>query len=84
MTTDDAGKLGVASWPYLTPENGIALYRVGEQRPVVRFDKGSPPNSNALGLSPDGRFVYWGRRDGTVCVGDVAKCVEQLAPFSSR
>src|SRR5262249_42016256 len=83
-TADDAGKLGLVSWPLVKPEDGIALFRVGEQRPVVRFNSGRAPGGNAYGLSPDGRFVYWGRRDGTVCVADVTTCFEQLAPFATR
>jgi serine/threonine protein kinase/WD40 repeat protein len=81
---DDAGKLGVNSNPRARSDNGISLYRIGEDRPVVTFDVGRPPNQNSYAISADGRFVYWGRKDGTVCVADVNKCIEQLDEFGKR
>jgi len=76
--TDDAGKLG------LTPSGlspvGLTLYRIGDGNPIVTLDFGRPP-PNPYGISPDGRFIYWGRRDGTVCVADVNNCMERLLPF---
>ena len=59
----------------------MALYRVGEVPPIVTFDFGRPPVENACGISSDGLFIYWGRRDGTVCVADVNKCLERILPF---
>ncbi len=81
---DDAAKLGVTTALNSHSETGVALHRVGEEQPVVTFDIGRSPGGNAYGISPDGRFVYWGRRDGTVCVADVNKCLEQLAPFGPK
>ncbi len=82
---DDAGKLGLLSLP-LTPDrpwdNGVALYRVGDERPLVTFDLGRPPVGHRI--SGDGKYVTWGRRDGTVCVADVNRCLEQLADFGKR
>ncbi len=77
---DDEGKLGLASGER-APDGGVALYRVGEARPLVTFDTGSPPIGNAFGISPDGLIVYWGRRDGTVCVADLNRCIAGLNPF---
>ncbi|MBX9582734.1 MAG: hypothetical protein K2X87_20710 [Gemmataceae bacterium] len=82
--SDAEGKLGVLADANVPADNGVALYRVGEDRPVVTFDAGRPPVGHAYRISPDGRFVYWGRRDGTVCVADVNRCLEQLTPFGRR
>lgn len=82
--TDDSGQLGLA-WEFESPATtGVALYRIGEGRPVVTFDAGRPPAGPSMIMSADGRFVCWGRRDGTVCVADVNRCLEQLAPFGKR
>ena len=79
---DDVGKLGLSSAGQDRPaEWGVALVRAGETVPVVTFDSGRAPTGHAFGISKDGQFVYWGRRDGTVCVADVNKCLEQLTPF---
>ena len=79
-TIDDANKLGANSGP--APSQGVALYRVGDDRPLVVFDAGLPPLGRQRDApSPDGRFIIWGRRDGTVCVADVNKCMEDLGPF---
>jgi serine/threonine protein kinase/WD40 repeat protein len=82
---DDAGKLGLLSLPLVPTrpwDNGVALYRVGDDRPLVTFDLGRPPVRHRI--SGDGEVVSWGRRDGTVCVADVNKCLETLAEFGKR
>lgn len=78
LRADDAGKLAAAL------ADGVSLTRVGETRPLVTLDPGRPPVSGSIVLGADGKFVAWGRRDGTVCVADVNKCLEQLAPFGKR
>jgi hypothetical protein len=81
---DDAGKLGLIPGPPMDPHYGLALHRIEKDRPIVTFDIGRPPAVNACGLSGDGRFAVWGRRDGTVCVADVNRCLEQLTAFGKR
>ena len=81
---DDAGKLGVLGSPGHPTDDGIAVYRVGDDRPLVTFDLGRSPTANSVAISPDGHFVSWGRHDGTVCVADVNKCLEKLSPFGER
>jgi hypothetical protein len=82
--TDDAGKLGLIPGTTMDPHYGLALHNIAKDQPLVTFDIGRPPGGNALGLSGDGRFVFWGRRDGTVCVADVNRCLEQLTAFGKR
>lgn len=80
--TDDLARLGVISNLADPLDNGVSVYRVGETRPLVTFDVRRPPRHNSCGLSGDGRLVFWGRADGTVCVGDVSRCLEQIAEFT--
>jgi len=77
---DDAGKLGLHA--PRTSEEGVSLYRVGEEEAILAFDVGHQRYYlNSMRLSPDSRFIIWGRRDGTVCVADINKCLEALKPF---
>jgi WD40 repeat protein len=83
---DETVRLGVYKTHHDPATTGVALYEVGKGRPRVTFDVGAPPIAGVWShaLSPDGRFVYWGRRDGTVCVADLNRCLEQLSPFLAR
>jgi len=82
--TDESGRLGISSQVDHPSDDGVALYRIGEARPLVTFDRRRPPITNCYDISPDGRFILWGRWDGTVCVADVNMCMEQLAKFGKR
>ncbi|HYH67272.1 MAG TPA: hypothetical protein VD866_21425, partial [Urbifossiella sp.] len=81
LLTDDAGTTGVT--PH-GPEDrqGLFVMRLGELRPVAVLDPGFAP----LGfrLSPDGRYVSWGREDGSVRVADVPRARERLAALAGR
>ena len=80
---DDASTLGTR----LTTvgfRDGLGLFRGGEKRPALAFDLGRIPTTNGRQLTGDGRFCVWGRTDGTVCVADINRCLEQLAAFPER
>jgi hypothetical protein len=65
--------------------DGLSLFHIGEKRPVLTFDVGHLPSSVGIRqLTSDGRYCAWGRSDGTVCVADVNRCVEQLTDFPIR
>lgn len=76
---DDAGKLGVTTHNEGT--RGLNLYRIGEERSLVTFDIGRQLSSAWHHISRDGQHAHWGRFDGTVCVADVNRCLQQVAPF---
>ena len=81
--THDTGTLATGR-NSLNQKYGRSLYRVGEASPLVTFDEGRPATENSGSLSPDGRYCYWGRTDGTVLVADVNRCLEQITPFVGK
>jgi WD40 repeat protein len=76
---DNAGEFG----PIPASDDGVTPYRVGEERPLANL-RSWPPSRPCLRSQLYGRFVYWGRRDGTVWVADFNRCLEKLAPFGNR
>jgi hypothetical protein len=79
LDVDEKGAIGVE-----VNGRGISLYQVGNVQPLATFDLGRPPSDVDRRITGDGRYVGWGRMDGTVCVADVNRCLEQLTPFPRR
>jgi serine/threonine protein kinase/WD40 repeat protein len=61
---------------------GMRLFRTGRRDPLVTFDYGHRASTiHPHGLTADGRFLHWGRTDGSVRIADVNRCLAALAPF---
>lgn len=81
---DDTGTL-VARSVTDGSRSEFGLFRIGEKRPILSFDIGRMPGGDPhRSLTGDGRFCIWGRSDGTVCVADIDRCLEELAEFPER
>jgi hypothetical protein len=63
----------------------LTLVQVEDGHPLVRLNLGRTDGPGLKrAMTADGRYVFCGRADGTVCVADVNRCLEQLAPFVGR
>lgn len=64
---------------------GLALARVGERQPLVTLDLGQRVQAGPPGLmTGDGKYLCWGRTDGTVLVADVSRCLAALEKSSRK
>ena len=72
---DDAHRLLVVFGEF-DGRPGSALFRLGETRPFCVLDLGQ--ESLGGGITADGRYGFWGRRDGSVAVADVVPLDRQL------
>jgi hypothetical protein len=61
---------------------GLRLFEPGQTEPTVVFDLGNEPQGGTEEqVSADGRWVHWGRQDGTVLVADIDRCLKALEKY---
>lgn len=64
--------------------DGLAIIPVGAEEPILRLDYGTTPHNFRSPFSSGGRFISWGRSDGTVCVADWEACRDRLGSYGVR
>lgn len=78
-SADNGHAAGLVSFP--VGPHGLSFTEPGQSEPTL-FDLGNEATSSSGdAITPDGRLVHWGRRDGTVLVADVERCRKALEKF---